>query len=135
MVWLVDEAIRSRGLPGDVGHSDKLLLHTKTHTKIHTIHTPRRGNCTHTSSMLRHNIGKVFFPWMGRLFVKLESFWISLTLTSKGGIGLIRHHENSQTPTINSPTNVVMFHKKAALSCFGPQSFCTPTPHPLFFAQ
>ena len=75
MVWLVDEAIRSRGLPGDVGHSDKLLLHTKTHikihtethTKIHTIHTPRRGNCTHTSSMLRHNIWKVFFSWDGEV--------------------------------------------------------------------
>ena len=81
MVWLVDEAIRSIGLPGDVGHSDKLLLHTKT---------PRYTQYTHQEEAIAHTLlacsdityGKFFFPGMGRLFVKSESFWISLTLTS-----------------------------------------------------
>ena len=31
MVWLGDEAIRSLGLPGELGHSDKVLPHTKIH--------------------------------------------------------------------------------------------------------
>ena len=37
MVWLGDEAIRSLGLPGELGHSDKVLPHTKkTYTKTNT---------------------------------------------------------------------------------------------------
>ena len=62
MVWLVDEAIRSRGLPGDVGHSDKLLLHTKTHSKERQF------------TLLVLTNKDMFFPWMERLFVTLESF-------------------------------------------------------------
>ena len=66
MVWLVDEAIRSRGLPGDVGHSDKLLLHTKTHTKTHS------KERQFTLLVLTNK--DMFFPWMERQFVTLESF-------------------------------------------------------------
>ena len=54
MVWLVDEAIRSRGLPGDVGHSDKLILHTKTHTKTHNKTHNKTHTKTHTKKRQLH---------------------------------------------------------------------------------